>query len=124
MYNILLGSILTLMSLTAFPGIPYPFFASQGGGANKVMVVEDGISALTLRVQMIRRAKSHIEAEYFIFNVDTAGRIIAHELIAAAKKGVKVRVLVDSSFTVLELKANYAKALAELGIQVRYYNRA
>ena len=103
--------------------IPYPFYAVSGP-QNQVKVIEDGITALHLRVEMIRRAKKNIEVEYFIFNTDTAGKIIASELVAAAKRGVNVRVLVDKSFTVLKLKFNIAKELATHKVKLRYYNPA
>src|SRR5687767_4735679 len=66
--------------------IPHPFYAVQSAGQNKVMYIDDGIAALALRVDMIRRAKRTIEVEYFIFNVDTSARIFVKELIAAAKR--------------------------------------
>lgn len=103
--------------------IPYPFYVVSGA-QNEVRVLEDGITALHLRVEMIRRAKKNIEVEYFIFNTDTAGKIILNELIAAAKRGVKVRILVDKSFTVLKLKFNMAKELASHNVKLRYYNPA
>lgn len=104
--------------------IPYPFYSVQNGNQNKVMFIDDGIGALTMRVDMIRRAKSSIVVEYFIFNTDTASRIITKELASAASRGVKVRVLIDKSIAVFEFHEYYAKELASRGVEVRYYNAA
>lgn len=104
--------------------IPYPFHAVQNGGTNKAMYIDDGIAALTARVNLIRRAKSSIVAEYFIFNTDTAGRIISKELASAAQRGVKVRLLIDKSIAVFAFDEFYAKEMAARGVEVRYYNAA
>lgn len=127
MYTLLIiASLYLLASLSclAQDRIKYPFLAVQKAGVNKLMVIEDGIAALQLRVDMIRRAKKSIEVEYFIFNTDTAGKIIATELVAAAKRGVKVRVLVDKSIAVFKLKLHFAKELARQRVDLRYYNAA
>ena len=45
-------------------------------------------------------------------------------MAAAAKRGVKVRILIDKSAAVFELDKYYAKAMHEIGIELRYYNTA
>ncbi len=75
--------------------IPHPYYAEDNTSNTKVMNIDAPFLALQLRIDMIRRAKKSIEAEYFIFNTDLAGKLMAREFVAAAKRGVKVRVLVD-----------------------------
>ena len=104
--------------------IPYPFYVQHDQAQNQVMNIEFAPAALQMRIEMIRRANSHIAAEYFIFNTDMAGKIIARELVAAAARGVKVRILVDKSVAVFELNEYYAKEFSKHGIEVRYYNAA
>ncbi len=104
--------------------IPYPYYAVQDGGQNKVMYIDDGMAALAVRVEMIRRAQKSIVVEYFIYNTDTAARIITKELVEAAKRGVKIRLLVDKSVAVFKLDEYYAKELAARGVELRYYNAA
>lgn len=101
--------------------VPYPFYEEQKGGVNQVMMIDEGIAALELRVAMIRRAKKSISVEYFLFNTDTAGKIMMKELIAAAKRKVQVRILIDKIIT-LQMNPYYAKELAAHGLQIRYYN--
>src|SRR5665647_1107804 len=82
-------------------GIPAPFYALQDQGKNKVMNINSGSAALQMRLDMIRRAKKHIVVEYFIYNTDIAAKIFTRELVAATKRGVKVRIPV--SYTHLTL---------------------
>ena len=104
--------------------IPYPFYERQLSDQNEVMQIINGTEALHLRLEMIKRAEKSIEVEYFIYNTDLAGKIITRELIAAAKRGVKVRILIDKSKPIFQFNEYYAKALADYGIDVRYYNKA
>lgn len=89
---------------------------------HEMQVINSGQASLYARVDMIRRAKKSIDLETFIFNDDTAGKIILKELADAAKRGVKVRLLVDKSPTQSKLHQHYAKAIKEQGIDIRYYN--
>jgi putative cardiolipin synthase len=104
--------------------IPAPFYSKVANSKTQVRSITTAPLALQLRLDMIRRATKSIEAEYFIFNTDLAGKIMARELVAAAKRKVKVRVLIDKSIAVLELDEFYAKELKKNGVEVRYYNSA
>ncbi len=105
-------------------GIPHPYYAKQDQGENEVMSINDGMAALQLRLEMIRRAEKTIEVEYFIFNADLAGKIILRELVRAAERGVKVRILIDKSKPIFVFNEYYVKAISKYGIEVRYYNKA
>lgn len=48
------------------------------------------------KIMLIRNAKKTIDLSYFIFKNDDTGKAILHELRLAIKRGVKVRILVDS----------------------------
>lgn len=119
----ILGSLHSFAQLRS-DQIPYPFYVKYDQNQNQVMNVESGIAALELRLQMIRRAQKSIVAEYFIYNTDLAGRIFTRELVAAAQRGVEVRILIDKSLPIFEFDEYYAKELDKFGIKVRYYNDA
>jgi putative cardiolipin synthase len=106
----------------------YPFYAksnSNKSSPNEMRILHSGIASLQLRLQMIRRAQRSIELEYFIFQNDMSGRIIVTELIKKAQQGVKVRLLIDKSITVIRFDEYYAAELMRhKNIQVSYYNRA
>ncbi len=105
-----------------------PFFKVQNSTeelvSNQMIVLNSGIAALQMRLDMIKRAKSSIEVEYFIYNQDQAGRILTHALIEAAKRGVKVRILVDKSMPIFALDNHISEELKQYNIDLRFYNDA
>jgi len=125
-----LGILLLSLSLSGFAqelltdDIPRPFYEVQKDSQNELLPVTDGRAALQIRLDMIARAKKSIEVEYFIYDVDLAGKIVTKELIKAAERGVKVRMLVDKSKPIFEFDEYYVSALKPYGIEVRFYNKA
>lgn len=63
--------------------------------SNYVSVVNNGYDALLLRLHLIRNARNSINIQTFIFVNDETGRLVMYELIEAAKRGVKVRIIAD-----------------------------
>lgn len=107
--------------------IPAPYHASQksiDGFKNEMLILNHGITAFWKRIELIRNAKKNIEVEYFIYALDETSQAFTAELVKAAERGVKVRILVDKSAAVFVLDEYYAKALKEKGIEVKYYNDA
>lgn len=123
-------SVLFILSLTALPSALWaetdtsdvPPYRVTSTEKHEMRVINSGQASLYARVDMIRRAKKSIDIETFIFNPDTAGKILLKELSDAAKRGVKVRILVDKSPGQFALNEIYAKAIKEQGIDIRYYN--
>ncbi len=124
---------ISLCSLTSAMGNPLtanlkaPFYQVQKaseGHHNDMMILNSGIAAFSKRIDMIRSAKKSIEVEYFIYALDETSKAFTSELVLAAKRGVKVRVLVDKSSAIFVLDEYYAKALKEQGVELRYYNDA
>lgn len=91
---------------------------------HQFILIDSGLNSLKRRVSAIEDAKDSIELEYFIYELDLAAQIISFKLIEAAKRGVKVKILVDSSAPVFKLGPEYAKFLDEENIEVKYYNTA
>lgn len=83
---------------------------------------DQGAASFHRRLELIDAATSTIELEFFIYAVDEASRLLTQALMKKAAAGVQVRILVDFSAPVFELKPVYAKVLREAGVQVRYYN--
>jgi phosphatidylserine/phosphatidylglycerophosphate/cardiolipin synthase-like enzyme len=92
------------------------------GGTHYVNVLDRGEDALLLRVHLIRAARASIDVQTFIFAEDDAGYLVLDELVKAARRGVKVRVLVDQLFSLdnIELLASLARAHANF--ELRIYN--
>ena len=63
---------------------------------NQVQLFTDGREKFDALLADIAKAKNHIHMEYYIFRGDHLGQELLAALVAAAKKGVKVRVLLDA----------------------------
>lgn len=61
-----------------------------------------GLDALGIRLAMIDRAESTIDAQYFLMKPDAAGVLFAIKLLEAADRGVRVRLLLDDIFTTVK----------------------
>ena len=85
-------------------------------------ILDIGEDSLKARLNLIRAAKQSIEFQNFLFRKDQTGGLIMHELVQAAKRGVRVRVLFDQLFTVSELDYLVALALEHVNFEVRLYN--
>ncbi|MBT7057288.1 MAG: phospholipase D family protein [Lentisphaerae bacterium] len=62
---------------------------------NRVLIVNNGNDALLLRIHLIRQATKSIDIQTFIWTNDECGRLLMYELIAAARRGVRVRIIAD-----------------------------
>ena len=60
-----------------------------------VVLQDTGWDALAQRLALIEAAEHSIDIQYYIWNSDTSGRYLATRLIAAANRGVKVRLMLD-----------------------------
>jgi len=67
-----------------------------------------GDEALEWRLRMIDSARVSIDLETFLWKPDESGRRIMAHILAAADRGVKVRFLLDDSFTMHEDLALHA----------------
>jgi putative cardiolipin synthase len=99
----------------------YPFYVVDKSNNNEIQLLNNGTGALQKRMELVQKAKKTLELEYYIFSIDSAGVYLLQELIEAAKRGVKVKILVDS-FQVLEIDKNVAHVLKRYGIEVKHYN--
>ena len=61
-------------------------------------VLDQGQSALQARLSLSEMAERSIDAQYFIWNDDASGQILATSLIRAAKRGVRIRLLIDDFY--------------------------
>jgi len=67
--------------------------------ARDVMVpLNDGAVALTWRLRLLQAATQSIDLQTFIWQDDKVGTALVAEVLAAADRGVKVRVILDDSF--------------------------
>ncbi len=98
-------------------------FYGETPGAERIRHITDNKEALIMRLRLINSAKSEIILTTFEFFDDESGRDILSALSDAAKRGVKVRLLIDA-YKGSELKnSGWAKYLASLdNTEIRLYN--
>lgn len=63
---------------------------------NDVRLFTDGREKFDALIQDIENAHDHIHMQYYIYRSDALGVEVRDALVAAAKRGVKVRVLLDA----------------------------
>ncbi len=99
-------------------------FAESAGGAprHRALILDDGGDALLARVNLIRSATTSIDLQTYIFEEDDAGRLTLDELPAAAKRGVRVRVLIDQLSALERVQTLAALAGAHRNFEIRIYN--
>jgi putative cardiolipin synthase len=66
-------------------------------GLSGFAVVSDSINAFRARIAMIRLAEKSIDLQYYIWDADMSGGLMALELLDAANRGVRIRALIDDS---------------------------
>ena len=95
---------------------------SQQNGQHHVSLIEHGEDALKIRLHLIRAARQSIDVQNFILRRDDTGELFLHELLEAARRGVKVRLLLDQLFSVSDLEYLVALTMAHVNFEIRFYN--
>ncbi|MGD2075733.1 MAG: phospholipase D family protein [Gammaproteobacteria bacterium] len=67
----------------------------QHPGESGFSIIRHGRRAFTARVALTELAEKSLDLQYYIWEQDETGRILAERLVRAADRGVRVRVLVD-----------------------------
>jgi len=90
-------------------------------GLTGVLVLDTGEEALLARAWLADHAQHTIEVQYFIWSTDNIGILATEALLRAAKRGVKVRVIVDDLLIDAPDKTLLALALHP-NVSIRIYN--
>jgi putative cardiolipin synthase len=64
-------------------------------GKSGAYVLSDGMEALAARVVLAQAAEISLDVQYYIWHADIAGQLLLKELLDAADRGVRVRLLLD-----------------------------
>jgi len=91
---------------------------------NRVLIVNSGYDALLLRVHLIRQAVRTIDIQTFIWTNDECGRFLMYELIAAAKRGVRVRIIADHFVSDKDPGIVAFLATVNPNLQIKHYRPA
>jgi len=84
-------------------------------------IIRRGRKAFTARIALTEMAEKSLDVQYYIWEEDATGRILAERLIRAADRGVRVRILVDD-INLAGRDANVASMDAHPNIEIRLFN--
>lgn len=91
------------------------------GTRTAAALVTDGPTAFALRAGAARTAIRSLDLQYYAWNNDTTGRLLAREALLAADRGVRVRLLLDDMYA-LGRERILAALDAHPGIEIRLFN--
>lgn len=86
------------------------------------LIIDAGQDALMARIHLIRAARERVDLQTYIFDEDDAGRLVLRELIAAAHRGVKVRLLMDQLTAMKSARTLAALAGVHANFEAKVYN--
>jgi cardiolipin synthase len=89
----------------------------QVTSGNKVDVLIDGAATYDAMEAAIDGARHHVHAQFYLIRDDATGRWFRDRLVAAAKRGVTVRLLVDG-YGCFPLGAAWRRPLRQAGVRV------
>ncbi len=87
----------------------------------KVVLVHSGNDYFCRLEQLIQNTQNEIHIQYYIFENDTTGKKIIQLLKNAAKRGVKIYLLLDA-FGSLSFPNKVAQELTAIGIHFRFFS--
>ena len=76
----------------------FPAAAQANAGESGFRLLADGIGAFVARAWLARAAARSLDLQYYLVNADDTGRLLAGEVLAAADRGVRVRILLDDIY--------------------------
>ncbi len=89
---------------------------------NRVRLLRDGPQTFAAWLRAINAAKRYVWLENYIIQEDATGAAFAQALMAAAGRGVAVRVLYDWMGCLRRTSAGFWQSLRASGVEVRGYN--
>lgn len=90
-------------------------------GDSGVVPLIDGPDAFAARIALIRKAEQALDVQYYIWQRDATGLLLLEELRQAAKRGIRVRILLDDN-GINGLDSDLAALDTLPNIEVRLYN--
>jgi cardiolipin synthase C len=86
-----------------------------------VVVLDTGRQGFNSRIALAGAARQTLDAQYYIWNNDTTGVLLAAQLLQAAERGVRVRLLLDD-YGLGNKDAAISALAAHPFVSVRVYN--
>jgi putative cardiolipin synthase len=95
--------------------------AAAYDGRSGFRLLPNSNEAFRARAELVRNAQSSIDLQYYIVNDGLSTRALVHELLAAADRGVRVRILLDDT-TSDGQDTEMGVLAAHPNIQIRVFN--
>ncbi|HGW4639612.1 TPA: phospholipase D-like domain-containing protein, partial [Acinetobacter baumannii] len=90
-------------------------------GLTAFVALDDAFMSIASRIYLIRNAKETIDLQYYIWTNDFVGNLILHELLKAADRGIKVRLLIDDQ-NGIKLDGILRSLLQHTNFEIRLFN--
>lgn len=97
-----------------------PSFRAQFLPAGLHLLASAG-DAFSARLELIRDCRTTLDLQYYLIQDDYTGKEIINEILKAASRGVKIRILVDNLY-IGDIAATLATLHAHRNIDVRSFN--
>lgn len=91
------------------------------GGKSGLQLLDDNLEAFAARAMLARQAEETLDLQYYYWKGDLSGQLLLREVIAAADRGVHVRILLDD-FNVGDNDAGVRTLARHPCIAVKYFN--
>lgn len=98
--------------------------ASSEENVDSATILETGEEALDVRLRLIAGAEASIRAGSYIYAMDESGSQVTAALLAAADRGVRVRLIIDGLIGLVNLRNDpgaYALG-SHPNVEIRFYN--
>src|SRR5688572_30294316 len=95
--------------------------AAERPGESGVFYMRYGRKALEARLALADLAEGSLDLQYYIWDADVSGRLLADRIIRAADRGVRVRVLLDD-ISIVDRDTAIARLSAHPNIDIRAFN--
>ena len=108
----------------AYGDSPFEQFltSSKRNDSHYVTILNNGDDALLARIHLIRKAQKSILIQTFIWGSDETSRFVAYELIQAAKRGVKVKIILDYLISSRDFELITFLTTADPNLEIKLYN--
>ena len=90
-------------------------------GKSGVYLLPHGRDAFAARVLLARKAEKSLDIQYYMYHQDTVGNLLSYEILQAADRGVRVRMLIDDIYGNVG-DATWVALDAHPNIEVRLWN--
>lgn len=94
---------------------------ADGESMSGFYMLDRGVDALSARLQLIDMTRTSLDLQYYIYSNDVTGGLIAERILAAADRGVRVRILLDDVGNGLS-DETAATLDRHINIQLRLFN--